>query len=158
MKQQSCRNGCFHKLNQFSQDIIVEDAHASNADIFLSRDTSVILISWIGLFGQNELFSTLKTLFFRKYSFQKLTNFSQKNNMLDSEASNQRVFFGEIHEFLKVSWMCPFAAYTAYFLLKHLRYRLYYFKKLTKFSQWNNVLDAAAAYIDGFFGRDTWVS
>jgi hypothetical protein len=35
----------------------------------------------------------------RKYSFQKLTQFSQKNNALDAAASNIDVFFGEMHGF-----------------------------------------------------------
>jgi hypothetical protein len=37
---------------------------------------------------QNERFSTLKTMICRKYSFQKLTQFSQANNVLGAAASN----------------------------------------------------------------------
>jgi hypothetical protein len=33
---------------------------------------------------QNEIFSTLKTLYFRMYTFQKLTKFSPGNNVLDA--------------------------------------------------------------------------
>jgi hypothetical protein len=35
----------------------------------------------------------------RKYSFQKLTQFSQGNNILDPAALTQMFFFGEIHVF-----------------------------------------------------------
>jgi hypothetical protein len=35
---------------------------------------------------QNEAFSTLETMICRKYSFQKLTQFSQGNNVLDAAA------------------------------------------------------------------------
>jgi hypothetical protein len=42
---------------------------------------------------QNETFSTLKTMICRKYSFEKLTQFSQGNNVLDAAASH-------IHGFL----------------------------------------------------------
>jgi hypothetical protein len=36
--------------------------------------------------------------------------------------------------------------------------RKHYFQKLTKFSQENNVLGAAASYKDGFLFRDTFIS
>jgi hypothetical protein len=41
---------------------------------------------------QNELFSTLKTMICRKYSFQKLNEFSQGNNVPDVPASNSDGF------------------------------------------------------------------
>jgi hypothetical protein len=37
---------------------------------------------------QNESFSTLKTLIFRKYNFQKLTQLSKGNKVLDAAPSN----------------------------------------------------------------------
>jgi hypothetical protein len=37
---------------------------------------------------QNEPFSTMKILIFRKYFFQKITQFSQGNNMLGAAVSN----------------------------------------------------------------------
>jgi hypothetical protein len=40
------------------------------------------------LLEENEPLSTLKTLISSKYSFQKLTQFSQGNNVLDAPASN----------------------------------------------------------------------
>jgi hypothetical protein len=45
------------------------------------------LVEWAFL-QQNEPISTLKTMIFRKYSFQKLTQFSEGNNVLDAPASN----------------------------------------------------------------------
>jgi hypothetical protein len=36
----------------------------------------------VGLFGKNEAISNMKILIFRKYSFQKLTQFTQGNNVL----------------------------------------------------------------------------
>jgi hypothetical protein len=38
----------------------------------------------------------------RKYSFQKLTQFPQKNNELDAVVSNIGGFFGDIHVFLQL--------------------------------------------------------
>jgi hypothetical protein len=45
-------------------------------------------LSLIHIFGKNEPFSTLKIMIFRKYTFQKLTQFSLRNNALDVPASN----------------------------------------------------------------------
>jgi hypothetical protein len=41
---------------------------------------------------QNESFSTLKSLIYRKYFFQKLTDISQGNNVLDAPASMTDAF------------------------------------------------------------------
>jgi hypothetical protein len=38
---------------------------------------------------KNEPFSTLKTMISRKYSFQNLTQFLQRNNVPDAPASNK---------------------------------------------------------------------
>jgi hypothetical protein len=50
--------------------------------------------------AQTELFSNLKILICRMYSFQKLTQFSQGNNVLDAPAPKQMVFFLDLHVFL----------------------------------------------------------
>jgi hypothetical protein len=52
---------------------------------------------------QKEPISTLKGPHYRKYSFQKLTQLSQGNNVLDAEAFNVMVFFGEIFLYLQLS-------------------------------------------------------
>jgi hypothetical protein len=70
----------------------VLDAPASKTDVFLWTDT---------FFSSNELklhiwnkmsLSPLKTLISRKYSFQKPTQFSQGNNVLDAPACKKDVF------------------------------------------------------------------
>jgi hypothetical protein len=54
---------------------------------------------------QNEHFPTLKTLISRKYSFQKLTEFSQGKDMLNAATSNLDFFlFLEVHVFLQLNW------------------------------------------------------
>jgi hypothetical protein len=45
-------------------------------------------LSWIGLFGTKRAFLYLETPTLRKYSFQKLTQFSQGNKVLDASPSN----------------------------------------------------------------------
>jgi hypothetical protein len=70
----------------------VQDDPDSNTDLFLSRDTLFLHLSRIGLFGKNELFSIYKILICRKYSFQTLTQFSQRHNVIDAAASNRDGF------------------------------------------------------------------
>jgi hypothetical protein len=52
---------------------------------------------------QNEPVSNLKTLSCGKYSFKKLTQFSQGNDVIGGAASKTDVFFGEIHVFPHLS-------------------------------------------------------
>jgi hypothetical protein len=53
---------------------------------------------------QNEHFSTLKTMICRKYSFQKLTEFSQGKDVLNAAAPNIDFFcFLEVHVLLQQS-------------------------------------------------------
>jgi hypothetical protein len=51
----------------------------------------------------------LKTMISRKYSFQKLTQFSQGINLLDVSGSNINSFFWEMQEFIQLSWIALFA-------------------------------------------------
>jgi hypothetical protein len=61
--------------------------------VFFFRVINVFIqLSWLSLFGQKKLNSTLKILISRKYSFQKLTQFSQEKNVLNSGASNVHCF------------------------------------------------------------------
>jgi hypothetical protein len=82
----------------------VLDAIASQTDVFLLRNKCVSSLSLLGFFffKQNELFSTLKILICKKYSYKKLTQFSQGNNMPNAAAPNIIVFFGEIQVFLQL--------------------------------------------------------
>jgi hypothetical protein len=80
---------------------------------------------------QREPISTLKNPNCRKYSFQKLTPFSQGNNVLEAAAYNKMVFFGKIH-------VCLHSAEQAYLeqrdpisTLKHIIWRKYFFENLS---------------------------
>jgi hypothetical protein len=88
-----CRKYSFEKFPQFSQGNNVLDAEASNIDDFLWRDSCVSSIQLIGLFGTKQPIYTLKHISCRKFSFQKLTLFTQGNNLLDVPASNTVEFF-----------------------------------------------------------------
>jgi hypothetical protein len=56
--------------------------------VFFGEIHMFLQLSSIGLFIEIEPISTLKHLICRKYSFQKLTQFSQENNVLDATVSN----------------------------------------------------------------------
>jgi hypothetical protein len=88
LKTMTCRNYSFQNLTQFSQENNVLDAAASNIDGFLSRDTCVSLTQKNRLIWRKDRFSPPENCDCRKYSFPKLTQFSQGENALDSPASN----------------------------------------------------------------------
>jgi hypothetical protein len=68
------------------------------------------------------------------------------------------VFFGEIHEFLKLIWKGLFGANRNYLHIETLKMQEYCFIKLTQFSQGNNVQDAPVPNKVDFLLRQTWVS
>jgi hypothetical protein len=95
----------------------------------------------------------------RKYCFQKVTQFSQENQVLDAPASNTvgclwRDTCGSSTQ-LNRSFLKQRDPITT---LKNPCCRKYSCQKLPQLSQGNNVLDAAASIIDGFLWRDTCVS
>jgi hypothetical protein len=66
----------------------VLEAPASNTHGFLSRGTYVSSNHLNMSIWSKQSISPLETPEFRKYSFQKLTQFSQGNNVLDALGSN----------------------------------------------------------------------
>jgi hypothetical protein len=92
MKFLICRKYSCQKLTQFSQGNHVIDAAASNLGGFLWINTCVSSTLLNNLFGAYKPISTLKTIISRKHSFQKLTQFSRGNNVLDTPASNMDGF------------------------------------------------------------------
>jgi hypothetical protein len=68
---------------------------------------------WIGLFGRRKPISTLRNLTCKKYCFQRDSQFSQGNNVLDAAASNIDGFFGVTHVFLQLSWTAQYGTNTA---------------------------------------------
>jgi hypothetical protein len=49
-----------------------------------------------------------------KYSFQNLTQFPKRNDVLHVAASSKMIFFGEIHVFLQLCFIGLFGANAAY--------------------------------------------
>jgi hypothetical protein len=87
----------------------------------------------------------------RRYSFQKLIQFSSGNNVLDTPASNTDCMFQKLHVFLHYIWRGYFSLSEWFSHLKMLTDNNYTFHRLTQISKGNNVPDTPASNIDGFF-------
>jgi hypothetical protein len=99
---------------------------------------------------QNEPFSTLKTMICRKYSFQKQTQFSQGNNVLDATASNIDGFLWRGSCVFSIQLNRPIWSKQSLCTPWTHKLQEYSFQKLTPLSQGINVLDASATNTDGF--------
>jgi hypothetical protein len=62
--------------------------------VFFNRYMHSLYLPEQAYLEQTEAISTLKSMIARKSSFQKLTQFSQANNVLDAEVSNINGFLG----------------------------------------------------------------
>jgi hypothetical protein len=60
--------------------------------------------SWLRKCASKWAFLNFEIEICRKYSFQKLTQFSLARNMLDAPASNTVGFFRDVHAFLHLIW------------------------------------------------------
>jgi hypothetical protein len=107
---------------------------------------------------QNERFSSSKTLTARQYSFQKLTQFSMWNSVLDAPLSDRDSFPLKIPVFLHFSWRGLFWTKRGVLPLENPDWQQYSFLKDTQYSQGNNVLHAPASNFHGFISGDTCVS
>jgi hypothetical protein len=93
LKNLICRKYSLEQLSQFSQGKIVLDATASNTNGLLLRYIYMFhWLRWIRLFVSKTAYLHLEIPSCRKFSFQKLTQFSQGNNVLDVAASNTDAF------------------------------------------------------------------
>jgi hypothetical protein len=84
-------------------DINALDDPASNTEFLMSRDVCFFNLGELAYLKQNDCFPTLKTMIFRKQSFQKLTRFSMCNTVLHVPASNTDGFLRQIHVFLQLT-------------------------------------------------------
>jgi hypothetical protein len=125
--------------------------------VFFVEILLFLQLSWIRLFGRKWAYHHLEISDLKKDFFQKLTQFSQGNNVLDSTALTHMLFFQEIHVFHKLCWVGLFGT-EPISTLKNPSCRKFSFQKQTQFSQGNNVLDVAASNTDGFPLRDSCVS
>jgi hypothetical protein len=93
-----------------------------------------------------------------KYSFQKLTQFSQGNNVLDAPPSNIDGFVSRVYVLLHFTWIGIFWTKWVFLPIENPVRRRYSFLQVTQFSQGNNVLDGPASNLDCLILRDKWFS
>jgi hypothetical protein len=127
--------------------------------IFFWQIHVLLQLCWAGVFGDNEPCCTRKSVIGRKCSFEKLTQFSLGNNVLESSANNTDGFVSRGISVSSISWICWFVKNEPFWSLKTKICRMYSFQKVTQLSQGNNMLNAAASNIDGFLRqRNTNIS
>jgi hypothetical protein len=103
--------------------------------------------------------STLKNLTCRKNTFQKVTQFSQINNVLDAPDSNtDGFFFSRDTCVFQLSCICLFGTKRAYLHIENPKLHEEFLSKKCQFLQGNNVLVVPGSYTSGFISRDTYVS
>jgi hypothetical protein len=107
---------------------------------------------------QNEPFSTLKVMICRKYSFQKLPQFSQENNVLDAPPLNtDGVHSGDTC--ISSTWVkrptCSNISHSPHWKLWFAWHNP---SKTNSILTGKNVLDAAVSCIDGFLWSGAYVS
>jgi hypothetical protein len=110
--------------------------------------------TWMELFCTKWCSSHLKSLRSRQYSFHKLTQFSQENNVLDPPASYIQGFFTRDTLVHSLTWRSNFVQSSCSSHMKTLKVRQCFFQKLTQFPQGNFVLQPPASHIDGFLTRE----
>jgi hypothetical protein len=106
---------------------------------------------------QNEHFSNLKAVIFWQYFFQKLTEFTLGNNVLDAPASNTDGFVWRDTCVPSKKQKRPIWRNRAHLRLDPPNLQELFLEKLPKFPLDNNAVDAPASYTDGFLSRDTCV-
>jgi hypothetical protein len=88
-----------------------------------------LVVSPKGVFGGNRAYLLLETWSCRKYSFQKVTQLSQGNNILDVPASNTGGFLSRDTRVTSAQHNRPMQQTESISTLKHLSCRRYSFKK-----------------------------
>jgi hypothetical protein len=72
--------------------------------IVLGQIHVFLQLSWIALLGKTWALRTMKTVIFRKYSFEKRTQFSLGHKILILVLLTNMIFYLGIHVFFQISW------------------------------------------------------
>jgi hypothetical protein len=126
--------------------------------VFFRKIYLCLQLSWIGQFWTKWAFLHFDIFDLPEGFFQKPTQFSLGNNVLDALLLTQMVSFWEIHLFLQVSWLSQCGRYWAFLPLENYDLQEVFLSELSQFSQGNNVLDPTASNTDRVLSRDTCVS
>jgi hypothetical protein len=100
---------------------------------------------------QNEPFSTLKTMIFRKYIIQKLTQFLQGNNVLHDPASNTDGYLWREKCVFSTQMNRPIWNKMSQHHLENCDFQEVFLQKINQFSHGNKVLDDPASKTMIFF-------
>jgi hypothetical protein len=158
LKKPKVKDVFLQKLTQFSQGNNVLEFKPSNIDGFYQRYLCLFNSAKQAYLEQRDPISTLKYWSWRKYSFQKVSQFSQVNNLLHAPASTTHGFLsGDIwasSPYLKgcIGKLEPLSDF------KILICRKYSFPKINSIFTGNIVLDVAASNIDDYPWMDTGVT
>jgi hypothetical protein len=121
---------CFVKLTEYWQKTMFLILMLLTQMVFFWVIYVFLQLSWISLFELTEPMSTLKKLSCSKYSLQKLTQFSERNNVLDAPASNTDSCLWETHVFLKLRWIGIFGEKRPYFNFEIPKFQEAFISKL----------------------------
>jgi hypothetical protein len=76
--------------------------------VFFRKIHVFLQLSWISLVGAHRSYPHLETSKLLEVFLSKLTQFFRGNKVLDKILLKVMVFFGEIHVFLQIRWLCLF--------------------------------------------------
>ena len=116
---------------QFSEEYNVLDASFLPCMVVFGELHAFPPLKWIGLFGAKSAYLQFESPNFHEVVLSKLTQLSQRNNVLLASASTQMDFLREVHVFLQVR-IGGSAAKRAFSILKTLGCRKYSFQKLSE--------------------------
>jgi hypothetical protein len=144
------RKHYFQILTQFSQGKSVLELLLLIQMIFYREIHLFLQLSWIGLFWAKTAYHHLETPKLQKYSFQKLTKYSQGNNVLHASDSNTHGFLQEIHIFCPLRWAGLFSTKWAFLHFKNSDLLEVFLSKIIQFSHGNNLLNDPTSNTHGF--------
>jgi hypothetical protein len=131
---------CKHQLN-YHRETMCYMLHLVTWLLFVGETDVIPQISWKGLFGANEGYVHLETPKMHEVFLSKLTQFSQKKNVLHAPASNTEGFPQKIQVFHQLPWTYLYRTQVPFSTLKPLICRNCSLQKPSQVSEENNVLD-----------------
>jgi hypothetical protein len=149
------RHYSLKQQTQFTMTNKVIDPLAYNINDFLRRATVFLHLLERGFFAQNWCSSLMKMVRGRQYTFQKLTQFTMLNKMLDPLYSNidDSLTRGTVLlPFTRMGWFCKKLMILP---VKTLAGRQCSFKQLTEFTMLKRLLDPLASNISDSLTRAT---
>ena len=156
MKHLSCRKNSVQNLNRFSQASSVLDAVAYNV-VGIWRDLCVLLTWKKTPIRRKRPYLPLKHLSCRKYSFQNELNSHTETMCYMLLPLTQRIYYERFMCLFNLAEEACLKKTNPISTFKQLSSTQYSLQNLKRFSQRNNMVDAAASNIDAFLWRNSCV-